>query len=203
MQIAKEHVKRNIKHAAAQLFREKGFDKVPMREIAGRSQVGLSNIYNYYTGKDAIFADIVAPFLTDFYRMFNEHHGPVARDITQMFGQDYIQALIGEYIRLIDKHRQALYLLLFRAQGSSLEHFKDNFSAHATVTVRHYFARMKQLHPHINIDVTDSTIRLHNEWLFTVMRELVAHRKSPDETRKIITEYILFCTTGWRELMET
>ena len=49
MQTVKDHIKSDILQSAATLFLEKGYLKVPMREIAHKSGVGLSNIYNYFT----------------------------------------------------------------------------------------------------------------------------------------------------------
>lgn len=41
--------------AAEELFLKDVFVKVSMRDISMRSGVGLSNIYNYFKGKDEIF----------------------------------------------------------------------------------------------------------------------------------------------------
>ena len=49
MQTVKDHIKSDILQSAATLFLEKGYLKVPMREIAHKSGVGLSNIYNYFS----------------------------------------------------------------------------------------------------------------------------------------------------------
>lgn len=36
----------------------------------------------------------------------------------------YMRACIDEYVALIDTHRSLMEILLFRAQSSSLEHFR-------------------------------------------------------------------------------
>ena len=48
MQISKEHIRKNILQTAKSLFYTKGYAKVPMREIASKSHVSLSDLYNYY-----------------------------------------------------------------------------------------------------------------------------------------------------------
>lgn len=101
----------------------------------------------------------------------------------EMFSDDYLQNLIKEYLSL-NKHRDRLFLLLFRAQGTSLEKFKDDFSDRSTAEVKRYFIRMKQKYPQINIDISDFTIHLHTVWMFTMLEELVMHRKEPQEIEK-------------------
>lgn len=201
MQISKEHIRKNILQTAQSLFYTKGYAKVPMREIASKSHVSLSNIYNYYDSKEKIFQEIVQPAIDDFNRILDEHHGRSGTDIMEMFSDDYLQNLIKEYLSL-NKHRDRLFLLLFKAQGTSLEKFKDDFSDRSTAEVKRYFIRMKQKYPQINIDISDFTIHLHTVWMFTMLEELVMHRKEPQEIEKIVTEYMIFSTTGWKELIK-
>ena len=201
MQISKEHIRKNILQTAQSLFYTKGYAKVPMREIASKSHVSLSNIYNYYDSKEMIVQEIVQPAIDDFNRILDEHHGRSGTDIMEMFSDDYLQNLIKEYLSL-NKHRDRLFLLLFRAQGTSLEKFKDDFSDRSTAEVKRYFIRMKQKYPQINIDISDFTIHLHTVWMFTMLEELVMHRKEPQEIEKIVTEYMIFSTTGWKELIK-
>ena len=201
MQNSKEHIRKNILQTAQSLFYTKGYAKVPMREIASKSHVSLSNIYNYYDSKEKIFQEIVQPAIDDFNRILDEHHGRSGTDIMEMFSDDYLQNLIKEYLSL-NKHRDRLFLLLFRAQGTSLEKFKDDFSDRSTAEVKRYFIRMKQKYPQINIDISDFTIHLHTVWMFTMLEELVMHRKEPQEIEKIVTEYMIFSTTGWKELIK-
>lgn len=201
MQISKEHIRKNILQTAQSLFYTKGYAKVPMREIASKSHVSLSNIYNYYDSKEKIFQEIVQPAIDDFNRILDEHHGRSGTDIMEMFSDDYLQNLIKEYLSL-NKHRDHLFLLLFRAQGTSLEKFKDDFSDRSTAEVKRYFIRMKQKYPQINIDISDFTIHLHTVWMFTMLEELVMHRKEPQEIEKIVTEYMIFSTTGWKGLIK-
>ena len=191
MQAEKEYVRKNILVAATPLFYAKGYVKVPMRKIAEASHVGLSNIYNYYDSKEDIF-----------YEMLDEHHGKRGADILEMFTNDYLRSVIDEYVSIVNKYRDLLFLLLFRSQGTSLERFKEDFSDRSTMLVKDYFLKMKWKHPDLNIDVSDFTIRLHTVWMFTMLEELIVHRRTPDETEKIITEYMIFCVTGWRELMK-
>ena len=202
MQIPKNDIRNDILQAAEKSFQEKGFSKTSMRDIAEDSRVGLSNIYNYFKGKDEIFRLVVHPVTQAFEAMLHEHHGQHGADILNMQSEAYFRYIVEEYIDLIHRHRPLLVLLFFRSQGSSLENFKERFTDSSTLLVKDYFRNMKQKHPHLDIDITDFFIHLHTVWMFTMLEELIMHKVSSAETEKIVMEYIKFEITGWRELMK-
>lgn len=202
MQVQKDDIRKSILREAQTIFLQKGFAKASMRQIADASHIGLSNIYNYFPGKDEIFCTIVQPVVSAFEAMLQEHHGHSGVDIMEMHSEAYLRYVIDEYLMLLNKHRSLLQLLFFHAQGSSLEDFRENFTRRSTVLVKEYFRRMKEKHPHLHIEVSDFFIHLHTAWMFTLFEELLMHRKKPEELEQIITEYITFEVIGWRELMK-
>ena len=175
MQTVKDHIKSDILQSAATLFLEKGYLKVPMREIAHKSGVGLSNIYNYFSCKD---------------------------DIMAMCDRDYFKYMVAEYTSFIHRHRDLLLLLLFRSQGSSLENYKEEFARKSTALVKEYFTLMKHKHPQLETDISDFSIRMHTVWMFALFEELLMRRVKPDEIEKVVTEYMTIEVAGWRELMK-
>lgn len=202
MQIPKDDIRKDILLAAERMFQEKGFLKTSMRDIAEEAQVGLSNIYNYFKGKDEIFCMVVRPVTQALESMLYEHHGRQGVDIFDMKSETYFRYMVEEYIGLVRKYRSLLTLLFFRSQGSSLEKFKGEFTDKSTLLVKDYFRIMKQKHTELDIDITDFSIHLHTVWMFTMLEELILHKVSPEETEKIVAEYITFEWTGWRELMK-
>jgi len=54
-----ERTHREIVEAAYTLFLEQGFAATSMRQIAKRTGLALGGIYNHFTGKEAIFAEII------------------------------------------------------------------------------------------------------------------------------------------------
>ena len=56
-------------------FGQKGYSKTSMREIAELAGVGVGNIYNYFTGKDELFGEVVRPVMHALEAMLQEHHG--------------------------------------------------------------------------------------------------------------------------------
>ncbi len=202
MQCPKVNIEANILQAAEEVFYRKGFSKASMREIASVSQVGLSNIYNYFKSKDEIFRRILKPVISVLEAMLNEHHGAERADIMLMQSDKYLRTAIDEYITLIRKYRKLLVLLFSKSQGSSLENFRSEFTERSTAIVKKYFLAMKQKYPQVNIDISEFSVHLHTVWMFTLFEELIMHKIKPKELDKIVTEYVTFEVTGWRELMK-
>ena len=183
-------------------FGQKGYSKTSMREIAELAGVGVGNIYNYFASKDELFGEVVRPVMHALEAMLQEHHGIRGEDVMRMKSEKYLKACIDEYVSLIDEHRTLLEILLFRAQGSLLEHFRESYTDRSTELVKAWFASMQRKYPEINTTVSDFIIHLHTVWMFTMFEELIMHRVGIEDLEQIVTEYITFEVTGWRELMK-
>ncbi len=187
---------------ARQQFEQKGYSKTSMREIAESADVGVGNIYNYFASKDELFHEVVRPVLYALEAMLQEHHGIRGEDIMMMRSEKYLKSCIDEYVSLIDRHRELMEILLFHAQGSSLEHFRENYTDRSTELVKAWFASMRQKHPEINTAVSDFIIHLHTVWMFTMFEELLMHSISKKEMEAILHDYILFEIQGWRAIIK-
>ena len=136
MQVLKEDIRDRILAIARQQFAQNGYSKTSMREIAGLAGVGVGNIYNYFANKDELFREVVRPVLYALEAMLQEHHGIRGEDIMMMRSEKYLKSCIDEYVSLINTHRGLMEILLFRAQGSSLEHFRENYTDRSTELVK-------------------------------------------------------------------
>ena len=202
MQKLKNDIKGRILQNAEKLFLRKSFQKTSMREIAEAANVGVGNIYHYFSGKNEIFCTIVRPVTEAFEKMLQNHHGQRGADLMQMQSESYLREAVDEYLTLIKNHRQLMTLLLFRAQGSSLEHFREKFTDQSTEVVKVWFTEMKQKYPAVNIMFSDFFIHLHSVWMFTLFEEIIMHKVKFSETEQIISEYIQFEITGWRHIIK-
>ena len=202
MQVLKEDIRDRILAIARQQFAQNGYSKTSMREIAGLAGVGVGNIYNYFANKDELFREVVRPVLYALEAMLQEHHGIRGEDIMMMRSEKYLKSCIDEYVSLINTHRGLMEILLFRAQGSSLEHFRENYTDRSTELVKAWFASMQQKHPEINTAVSDFIIHLHTVWMFTLFEELLMHSVPQQEMETILHDYILFEIQGWRAIIQ-
>lgn len=202
MQILKENIRVRILKVARQQFEQKGYSKTSMREIADLVGIGVGNIYNYFTNKNDLFCEVVRPVLYALEAMQQEHHGIRGEDIMMMRSEEYLKSCIDEYVSLIDKHSALMKILLFHAQGSSLECFRENYTDRSTELVKIWFASMQQKHPEINTAVSDFIIHLHTVWMFTMFEELLMHSVPRQEMEAILHDYILFEIQGWRAIIK-
>lgn len=202
MQTLKYSVQKDLLTTARAIFLRKGFQKTSMRDIAQASGICLSNIYNYFKSKDALFCAIVSPVVDALERMLDEHHGRAGADILEMRSEDYFRNVVREYVDLLTKHNTLLKLLFFRSQGSSLENYKETFADRSTQFVKQYFRTMKERHPEVNIEISGFYIHLHTVWMFALLEEIVRQRLKPKDIEPIITEYMTGEIFGWRKLMK-
>lgn len=201
MQVLKEDIRDRVLAVAKQQFGQKGYSKTSMREIAGLAGIGVGNIYNYFANKDELFCEVVRPVLYALEAMLQEHHGIRGEDVMMMRSEKYLKSCIDEYVSLMEKHRPLMEILLFRAQGSSLEHFRENYTDRSTELVKTWFTSMQQKYPEINTTVSDFIIHLHTVWMFTMFEELLMHSVPRQEMEAILHDYILFEIQGWRAII--
>ncbi len=202
MQVLKKDIRGRILTVARRHFRQSGYSRTSMREIAESAGIGVGNIYNYFTSKDELFREVLRPVLRALEAMLQEHHGIRGEDIMVMRSEKYLKSCIDEYVSLMDKHRSLMEILLFRAQGSSLERFRENYTDRSTEVVKAWFVSMKEKHRDINASVSDFIIHLHTVWMFTMFEELLMHSVPRQEMEAILHDYILFEIQGWRAIVK-
>ena len=205
MQIKKDYTRDQIVEVAKQVFLTKGYAKTSMRDIAAGVGIGVSNIYNYFNGKDQLFRHIVSPLLTELERMMHEHHNVNNQDqfvrYAQGGGDDMLSEHVQSYMKLINNHRDELKLLLYQSQGSSLENYIDEYTEACTQLVMAFMNEFKRKYPHFSVIHTPFTYHIHLVWMFSFISEVIKHQLTSDEIRRAIEDYIAFEFTGWRALM--
>lgn len=202
MQTLKNDIRENILKTARHRFARKGFLKSSMREIAAASGVGVGNIYNYFPNKDAIFVEVVRPVVERFERMLQKHHGRTGADVMEMTTESYFRETVGEYETLIGDYRGLMRILFFRAQGSSLENFRERFTDRAAELVREWLTENKRKYERIDTGISDFSIRLHTAWMFSLFEEILMRRIGCEETGRIVGEYVRFEIEGWKYMMQ-
>lgn len=205
MQIKKEQTQEDIMEAAKKVFLKKGFVKTSMRDISKGAGIGVSNIYNYFKSKDELFRHIVTPLITEMERMVKEHHNVKNQkqflDYATGASDEMMQEHVNSYIRLINDHRDELTLILFKAQGSSLENFIDEYTDECSHQVLMFMNNFKSKYPQYSVIHTTFTYHIHIVWMFSFISEVIKHNLDQQEIKKSIEDYIVFEYTGWRALM--
>lgn len=174
-----------------------------MRTIAQKSDVGLSNIYNYFKNKDEIFAEILQPLLNAFDKLTETHNSPHRLTIDWFSIETYQQNMLDDFLDIINSYRSELKLLLFGANGSALENYQDTLINQHTKMGIEYFKLMKQKYPSINDNISQFFIHTASSWWLTIVSEIVSHDElTPEEVKLFIKNYITFGTGGWKSVMQ-
>lgn len=123
-QVKKPEVEKRILKAAKLLFLKHGFLKASLRDIAKHSKVALSNLYNYFPDKNAIFVTVLKPELDDLEKLceFGRTHRREMTPFESLQEKKQYLRIALDYITL---HRQELNLLFNQSFGSSLENYTD------------------------------------------------------------------------------
>lgn len=203
VQTNKAVIRQNIMQVAREEFLKKGYKNTSMRSIARLSGVSLSNIYNYYQDKDEIFQTVLAPLLEAFEQLMAKHNSEECLSL-EVFEKDfYLQTSIDDFMLIFKSFRNEMKLLLFGAEGSSLESFKEKFINQQTQMSLNYMDAMRKKFPHINCDVSEFFIHINCSWMMTVLCEIVSHKElNENDIERFLTEYFTFTAAGWKQVMK-
>lgn len=202
MQVKKDNLRQIIVEKAREEFLQNGFKNTSMRTISLKSDVGLSNIYNYFASKDEIFSVVLAPLIKIFDDLTKQHNEPENITIDWFKIENYQQKMLDDFLEIIENFRPELKLLLFGAVGSSFEFFSEKLIDQYTELGIEYFELMKQKYPEINSNISKFFIHTSSSWWLTIITEIVSHDElTNDEIKDFIKDYITFGTAGWKTLM--
>lgn len=203
MQIQKNDTHRIILQTARCEFLLHGFKGASMRRIAKASGVTLSNIYNYFGSKDAIFRAVLHPLLKAFNYLLESYNGEDYLTTGIFTVKSYQRKMKEDFLVIIEGYREELKLLLFRSSGSSLENFRDTFTDRQTRTAIQYMERMKAEYPRLRSDVSAFFIHTVSSWWLTVLCEIISHDElSGEEMEQFLSEFFAYCAGGWKEVVK-
>lgn len=117
-----------ITSAALGEFKEKGYSGASLRKIAEKAGVTVGAIQTRYASKDALFAALLQPFLTDIAATFQsvkaDYYADADGDFRALL-ESSMQRESEAILRLIFAHYDEAFLLFYRSAGSSLETYFD------------------------------------------------------------------------------
>ncbi|MFV0418363.1 MAG: TetR/AcrR family transcriptional regulator [Dysgonomonas sp.] len=199
MRVLKDDKYKSILKAARKEFILKGFKDASMRIIAKDANVGLSNIYNYFTNKDEIFLEIVSPARDELFAFVKEKHTEKYIDFNFMSTLAYQEETVDVYIQLLMKYKEEIRLLLFYSQGSTMENFRETLTEYLTDVSNNHKAIVKSHYPQVHAVSSFFTHTLC-AFMVSIVGEIVTHDMEKHKIREFFREYFRFQIAGWREL---
>lgn len=201
MQITKQEIKNRLINSSRELFLEKGYSNVTMRNIAERAEIGLSNIYNYVSNKEELFKIIVQPVISKLIKI-TEKNSNIDRIKLNINDYDkFIENIINDYTSVIYKYRTEITILLFRSQGCTFETFKQDFSNRVTEVFKNYLKVFSETPNYKTINVSDEFIHLHTIWIFALFEDVILNNIKDKKLDNLIKEYIKYEAITWKEIV--
>ena len=205
MQVQKDETQELILQTAYEAFLSKGYAKTTMRHIAERSGIGLSNIYNYFENKEAIFGELVSPLIHTIDEMVKSHHDMAYashfKNYLNGMNDEMLDSQTEDYLKMIRRYRPQMKLLFFKAQGSKYETYLDELTDHCTQQVIRFMDEFGRECPQFSQKCSPFTYHLHTVWMFNLLCEIIKHNVSQEETERVVREYLRFEYIGWRDLI--
>lgn len=199
MRVLRDDNYRSILRAARKEFILRGFKDASMRTIAKDANVGLSNIYNYFTNKDEIFLEIVSPARDELFAFVKEKHTEKYIDFNFMSTLAYQEETVDVYIQLLIKYQEEIRLLLFYSQGSTMENFRETLTEYLTDVSNNHKAIVKSHYPQVH-EVSSFFTHTLCAFMVSIVGEIVTHDMEKHKIREFFREYFRFQIAGWREL---
>lgn len=197
MQYAKDEIRQRIIDVAREEFLDKGFEKASIRTITSKAQTAKSNLYNYFKDKDDLFRAVLEPTMTEIrsgLEMAKQYNVPKETGDYTLSSQ---QLVIGVISKFVVQHTADVKLLLFKAQGSSLEGFKyevlDAFTDNMYEWTRSI--RTKK-------DVSRLFVRTVCSFYLNLIEQLFLVG-TPADMAKFMNEISIFVYHGWKNVFDS
>ncbi|MCK4407016.1 MAG: TetR/AcrR family transcriptional regulator [Bacteroidales bacterium] len=200
MQTQKKDIRKTILEVSMREFLEHGFKDASMRTIAKKSGVSLSNIYNYFKNKDEIFTQILSVPVSLLNKVNNLFDDEYFFDIENIRSGKIKQLKFTYSIKFICNYRDELNLLLFKAHGSSLQNFKDNWIDENTVASIKWIKKYNHIHSK-KIKASEFFIHNLNSSYVNFITEILMHDIHKNKMIEYLKEYFEYSFNGWQKII--
>ena len=192
-----------IQEAALTEFLDKGFLGASLRQIVKNAGVTTGAFYGYFSSKEALFASIVEPHAKALMGRFMEAQTSFA-ELPEEQQPEHMGIESSDCVHwMVDyicQHRQAVKLLLCRAEGTGYEQFIHNM---VEVEVESTLRYMEVLR-HLGRDVPElsrSLCHIIASGMFSGLFDIVVHDMPREQAQRDVEQFRQFYTGGWLKLM--
>lgn len=196
VQFAKDEIRQRIVDTAREEFLEKGFEKASVRTITARANTAKSNLYNYFTDKNDLFCSILEPAVDKIRKgleMAKQFNVPKGVEDYTVESQMYVVKAVSLFVA---ENFTDVRLLLFKAQGSSLEGFKYEVLEAFTENM---YSWTKSIRPHK--EISKLFIRSICSFYLSLIEQIILYGKS-EEMQSLQQEFTKFIYNGWKGVLQ-
>jgi len=196
MQIQKQDIRESILSAARVEFLKMGFEKASIRNITSMAQTSKSNVYNYFSNKDALFAAVVEPttsgIKTGIEKIRAGNLNKTAGSYSLIAQKEVIVKIMG----FVFGHQEDLKLLLFRASGSRLSDFKDRVTSMLADVLSDWLA-----HAAPQKEISAFFVQMVAGFYVSAIEKMLVSNMADAEAAGLFNEFLMFIYGGWKSVL--
>ncbi len=199
MSYSSQQTKSRILSSAKELFLEKGYDVVTLRELAEKAKVTTGALYNHFESKEGLFDAIIEDFSVEFLDLYEKVHLESEKDYDFESQSTVENVGIGTHkvLEFIYSEFELSKLLINCSKGSKYENFIDLLIEIEEQSSLKVIGDEQFKNNNINLFFVHviSTSGVNN------MIEVIRHELSKDEAFEYISKVQKFYYTGFKELL--
>ena len=196
VQYAKAEIRQRIIDVAREEFLQNGFEKASIRTITARAKTAKSNLYNYFKDKNDLFYSVLEPTVAKIQNgleLAKQFNAPKGVDEYTKESQMYVVGVVNNFVA---ENFTDIRLLLFKAQGSSLENFKYDFLEAFTDNMCSW---VKAFGP--DKEISRLFVRCVCSFYLSLIEQAILYGKS-DDMQRFQHEFSIFVYHGWKGLLQ-
>ncbi|MFA8451062.1 MAG: TetR/AcrR family transcriptional regulator [Bacteroidales bacterium] len=204
MQTQKDFIREQILRVAQREFYELGFQKTSLRTIAKKINATTGIIYSYFKNKDDLFEEIVKPACDLVINSRLKRQNDV-----DMFFHDFSlnektlldrdNSLFAFYVQ---HYKIELFILFFRAQGSKMEVFLEDFIEKKAQQYYDNIELLRERGVKIKMDVDVKFLRLPIRLALTIMEEMISSDFDDKELYEFEHKVTMVLINVWKSILE-
>jgi AcrR family transcriptional regulator len=198
-QILKKELRQKIIETTREALLEKDFLSINLREIAKKANVSLSNIYNYFPSKDALFEAVLEETLLEFDKASEEIERTLLSQKKLLYlNFDKSQTHAKTIMEFILRNKSNLNILAHKSKGSKLDEYIDNWAKnYARLEYKSLKLKAKE-HKDI-LKNLPSEFFMGNlcDFFFSSAKKLAKKDLDEKELKKYLEEIFAFIYQGW------
>ncbi len=183
-------------------FLAKGYKDASLRAIGKRSGFTLGAFYGYYSGKEALFEDIVKQPADDLRRHFVQSFAdfealPPADQPLAMASvtDDGVRDMLDIIYRDVDVFK----LIFFKSAGTAYENYLEQLIDEETACTRRFLRNLRKLGYRFSVD--DELVHMLASAVIMGLVQVVDHDMSRKKAGKYAAQLRTFYTAGWHRLL--
>lgn len=196
IQTIKDEIKTKILAVAREEFLEHEFEGASIRKIADRAGTSKSNIYNYFSDKDALFCAIVEPTVTVIDHAIGRKREEYAEGVRQAYSFEGQKKIIEIVMTFVHKNKEDFILLLYKSRGSSLASFKEK--------IKKVYADMMMewlsLVPAKN-EISGFFVEAVAEFYMNTISQVITEERNAEQRARYFDEFLSFVYGGWERIL--